>query len=90
MSLEEERKIRNSKIIPAMIEAFKISLPRIEKVLKDLDISTDQKYIFGEKLSVCDLYFLRLKVIMTGCELNKDWSLISWFIKTWSVLKLKL
>ena len=71
MSLEEERKIRNSKIIPAMIEAFKISLPRIEKVLKDLDISTDQKYIFGEKLSVCDLYFLRLKVMMTACEFNK-------------------
>ena len=55
-----------------MIETFKGSLPRIEKVLKDLGLSANQKYIFGDKLSVCDLNFLRLKVVMTGCELNKD------------------
>lgn len=70
--LEAEREVRNLGIVKAMIEGFKGSLPIIEKVLKDLNISSDKHYIFGDKLSLGDLHFIRLKVMLTACELNKD------------------
>ena len=55
-----------------MAEAWKASLPRIEKTLKTLNLPSEGKYLFGDKISAADLRFVYLKVLLTDNFLNQE------------------
>ena len=68
----EESEARNKELIPAMAKAWENSLPRIEKTLKRLNLPSKGKFIFGDDISLADLKFLWLKILLTDKFFNKE------------------
>ena len=52
---DEKKEQRNKVMMPTMIKALCASLPKVEKTLKVLKLDLNQKYAFGESISLVDL-----------------------------------
>jgi len=68
---EEEREERNKVFVPTMVQTATAMLPRVEKVLKDLNLSGEGKYLFGDSISVADLQCLAYTIFFDDAEFNK-------------------
>ena len=55
-----------------MANAWENSLPRIEKTLKTLNLPSNGKYLFGDEISLADLKFLWLKILLSDPFFNKE------------------
>ena len=55
-----------------MAKAWENSLPRIEKTLKTLNLPLNGRYLFGDEISLADLKFLWLKILLTDPFFNKE------------------
>ena len=68
---EEEKDQRNKVLIPTMVDNFKNTLCKIEKVFKMLNLPSDRLYLFGDMISLADLQCVAYRIFFNDAEFNK-------------------
>ena len=68
----ENKEKRNRVTVKFTCEFFETFLPRIEKSIVDVGLKANGNFLFGDKITLADLYCLQLKILFSDELYNKD------------------